>query len=172
MCFLTEVDSKLIDENYQLLGYKAFSYEKETPFSKTRILALIKNEIVDDIKQRIDLQIKNYPVISFELNLKDQKNVIIIGVYRIWTNNQNNEFTNLTELYDKACNEEKEVLILGDMNLNKIKFDELNYPYKFMRDNLLDCLSSNDMKMVDLPQHTIQDQMVVNQRLTMCITQH
>ena len=42
------------------------------------------------------------------------------------------------------------ILILSDMNLNKLKFENKDYQYKSLRDILLNCLGRNDIKAADL----------------------
>ena len=42
------------------------------------------------------------------------------------------------------------MLIVSDMNLNRLKFNDKDYQYKSLRDILLNCLGRNDIKAADL----------------------
>ena len=46
---------------------------------------------------------------------------------------------------DAACEEKRNTLIVADMNLNKLRFNDKDYPYKGLRDQLLNCLARNDL---------------------------
>lgn len=83
--------TKIVNKLLYTINYKSFAYKKEISHSQAHILAFIQNEIVGDLKQRLDRNITNYSVISFENTPKNQKNVIIIGVYRVRVRNQRNE---------------------------------------------------------------------------------
>ena len=41
-------------------------------------------------------------------------------------------------------------MVFGDINLCKLKFKDKDYKYLYLRDNLLNCLASNDMRMESL----------------------
>ena len=79
--------------------------------------------------------------------------MIISGFYRTWGKSQKmeEEMEGLCEIFNKVGNENGNYIALGDANLNKLKFHEHNYPYKSLRDKLLNTLAQNDMNMVDLP---------------------
>ena len=71
--FLCETDSRLINQDFKMLNYNALIHQKTNENNKTRIIALINDEISKDIIQRSDLEIEDYPIISIEINLKNNK---------------------------------------------------------------------------------------------------
>ena len=149
--FLSETDNRYIDTEFKMLNYKAFIHHKQNENDKTRLLALVKSDIENSVTQRNNLEIENYPIIYLEVTLQNGKKLIVGAVYRQWGKNQQEEMNELTKSIDNAGDENKEMVILSDMNLCKAKFNEKNYPYKILRDKLLNCIARNDLKMADLP---------------------
>ena len=45
-------------------------------------------EMINDVSQQKHLNISDYPIISLEIKLKNNKNGIIPGLYRTWGANQ------------------------------------------------------------------------------------
>lgn len=78
------------------------------------------------------------------------KNILIGGFYRQWGENQNMEMSEITSSIDKSGDEEKHIVILSNMNLDKKRFNERDYQYKSLRDQLLNCLANNDLIAADL----------------------
>ena len=148
--FLTETDSYLIDEEFKILNFKAITHNKSSQRQKTRILALVNDNIWNDIKKRDDLDISNYPIINIETKLKNNKKIIITGLYRQWGNNQENEMDQICMIFDKIGDETLDHIIIGDINLDKSRYHEANYRYKSIRDKILTAIYRNDLQMADL----------------------
>ena len=51
----------------------------------------MKDELWNDVSIRRDLDIQNFPIISIEISIKNQKNLVVTGVYRTWSKDQENE---------------------------------------------------------------------------------
>ena len=148
--FLCETDCAILNQDYRILNYKTVIHHKSNERSKTRIIALINDDIFNDVKIRDDMEISNYPIITLEIKSNNCKKLIVTGVYRQWGSNQEFELEQITNVVDKIGDEKKDHLILGDINLDKSKFDTEDYRYKKLRDILLNCLSRNDLKMANL----------------------
>ena len=78
--------------------------------------------------------------------------MIVSGFYRTWGKSQKmeEEMEGLCEIFNKVGNENGNYIALGDANLNKLKFHEPNYPYKSLRDKLLNTLAQNDMNLIKI----------------------
>ena len=81
--FLSETDNRLIDENYKFLDFKTYIHSKENENDKTRLAALVGPDIINNVVQRVDLQIPNYPSICLEVTV-DGRHLICSAVYREW----------------------------------------------------------------------------------------
>ena len=148
--FLTEVDSFDHDDSLRILNYKAVVHNK-TIKKKTRLLALIHEDIFNDIKVRTDLEIIDYPSVALEIEIKGFKKVVVYGFYRTWSQTQQSDLDEICNIISKICDEGKIFVGLGDVNLDKRRFEESNYRYPVLRDKLLDSLAKNDILMADLP---------------------
>ena len=82
--FLTEVDTKNIDDSYKILDYHAIIPDSNNKNKKKRIVGLVKDSIMNDVKVRRDLMIENYPIIWIEVDRHKRKNWLIAGLYRTW----------------------------------------------------------------------------------------
>lgn len=57
---LSEIDCLIVDEDFKFNYYKTYMHDRESPKTKTRLIALIKEEIENNLKQILDLQVQNY----------------------------------------------------------------------------------------------------------------
>ena len=56
----------------------------------------------------------------------------------------------LVIIIDTAVEEDKSLLIMSDMNSNRLKFDDTDYQYKVLRDIMINCLGKNGVKAADV----------------------
>ena len=70
--FVTEVDSFDYDDSLKMLNYKAVIYNKPVK-KKTRLIALIHEDIFNDIKVSTDLEIIDFPSVALEIEIKGSK---------------------------------------------------------------------------------------------------
>ena len=134
--FLVEVDNRGLneEEDFRTENYRTVIQKKEKLSDQTRIIALIHDSIVHSTKIREDLMDPLFPSIWIELNNTKEKNLLIGGFYREWTRNGDNSQARqvesiriFTAQIEKAAEEEKSLLILGDANLCSEKWLEPNY---------------------------------------------
>ena len=130
----------MIDENYKFLDFKTYIHSKENENDKTRLAALVGPDIINNVVQRVDLQIPNYPSICLEVTV-DGRHLICSAVYRQWGKNQLSEMNGIIDSIDRVGEENKQHVVMSDMNLDTSRFEEKNYPYKKLRDGLLNCLA-------------------------------
>ena len=81
---LTEIDNRLVDEAYKLEGYDTIVHKKFCSDDKTRLVALVKHAIRDDIQIREDFMIESYPNIWMQYTDNAKKNYLIGAFYRVW----------------------------------------------------------------------------------------
>ena len=117
--FLTETDSYLIDEEFKILNFIGITHNKSSQRQKTRILALVNDNVWNDIKKRDDLDISNYPIINIETKLKNNKKIIITGLYRQWGNNQEIKMDQICMIFDRIGDETSDQIVIGDLSLDK-----------------------------------------------------
>ena len=87
---------------------------------------------------------------NIELSVKAQKKIVITVFYRTWSKQQKVDLENICEIMDRVGDEGKLFIGLGDANLDKLRFENENYPHSRLRDKLRDTLSRNDLKISNL----------------------
>ena len=147
--FLTETDTKAIqkEEGYLIQGYKTLFQERKTDQSKLRIVCLVKNSLVQNMKIRKDLMSSEFPSIWIEVSTKQNKQCLIAGFYRQWTHEnltkeeaQQNGIEILMEQFESASIEKKEMIIMGDANLCSAKWKDPKFKNKKIANQLIGCL--------------------------------
>ena len=58
----------------------------------------------------------------------------------------------ICKVFDKIGEERRESVINGGVNLYKLKYENVDYRYKSLRNRLLNALYRNDMRIVNLEQ--------------------
>ena len=96
---------------------------------QTRLIALLKHSVRDDVKVREEFMIENYPNIWLEYMDSKSKKYLIGAFYRVWGKNQHKEMAEIVSSIDAVCEENRDTLIVSDMNLNKLRFNDKDYPY-------------------------------------------
>ena len=81
--FLTEVDNKLIDCAYKINEYDTIIHKKKCDSEKTRLIALVKHSIRDDVKVREEFMIEDYPNIWLEYIDSKSKKYLIGAFYSV-----------------------------------------------------------------------------------------
>ena len=64
--------------------------------------------------------------------------------------NQHKEMAETVGSIDIACEENRDTLIVADMNLNRLRFCDKDYPHNILRDRLLKCMARNNLNTADL----------------------
>ena len=85
--FLTETDTKNIvnEDSYKIEGYKTILPLKSISNNLTRILCLVKENLVNAITVRADLMNEEFPSIWIEYKQERKKSTLLAGFYRVWT---------------------------------------------------------------------------------------
>ena len=122
-------------ENYQIV-------ECETESNKGGALIYISNK--HDFVERPDLQMyksKELESIFVEIQNPKGKNYIVGCIYR-HPNMETNEFNNfyLNRLFEKIKTEKKNVILLGDFNINLMNFENCN-----VTDEFLELITTNSL---------------------------
>ena len=98
----------------------------------TRNAAYISNQLV--YKRQNDLESPLNPVIWIQLGLPHQKKILLQSMYRQWQepgasstksiSEQKKRFESIIQHWEKALDEKKEILTIGDFNLNSDVWDK------------------------------------------------
>ena len=148
--FLVEVDSSMINEekDFRIENYATIFQKKEKANDQTRIIGLVHSSITQTTTTREDLIDESYPSIWLEVKIENEKNILIGGFYREWTKNGDNTqarqveaIRTFTSQIEKAANEDKSLLILGDANLCKEKWSEPEYVHQLQAEELKSTLA-------------------------------
>ena len=95
--------------------------------------------------------VEDYPMIALEVDIERQKNVILFGVYRQWGNRQVDEVLELCNQINKASEEDKEIIAMGDCNVDSKRFNDKSYQHKRICSVIMEMIHLNGLKIADLP---------------------
>ena len=76
---------------------------------------------------------------------------MLFGVYRQWGNRQKDEVLGSCNKINKASEEDKEIIAMGDWNVDSKKFNDKTYQRKRICSVIMKMVHSNDLKIADLP---------------------
>ena len=88
------------------------------------LIVLMKDSIIDRAKIRSEIMVENYPNILIQYDDEKDKKYLIGGFYTRWVPNQYQKLVKIVTSIDTAAEEDKNLLIISDMNLNRLKFDD------------------------------------------------
>ena len=92
--FLTETDIIINDEeDLKINGFKTFFQTRKTSTDKIRIIALVCNNIAQNIKVLEEVMSSEFPSIWFQLESPNGKPICIAGFYRQWSHNGDKRHT-------------------------------------------------------------------------------
>ena len=131
VAFIAEVDGDehLVDVNIR--DYETV-IAKPKEGGKVRIMAFVNKNV--DFNVRLDLMSKELSTIWIEINRARQKNILCCGIYREWTGEQPEEMKKICSQVKTATNEKKPMVVMGDINLDADKWNEINYKCKALAD--------------------------------------
>ena len=167
VAFLVEADSNIIKTAED---YKIEEYETVLPNiheeNKVRIIALRKNNASVDICARKDLMSPDFPSIWMEAKIENKKSILIGGFYREWTqvgsrtdHEQCRILETLTDQMTKANTEGKRVVMLGDANLDSLKWENKEYTHNKVAKEMQNALASNGMVNMDVGNTFLADRL-------------
>ena len=157
--FLVEVDTNLIKikTDFILAGYETAVQKRKSDEEKVRVICVFKEELSSEIKVREDLMSNEFPSIWLEVKQNTGKNLLVGGYYREWSKNgkktekeQVESIKVLIEQMEKATNEKKTVVMLGDMNINAEKWRDEKSRNKKVASEILGALEACGLKHMKL----------------------
>ena len=124
---------------------------------KTRLICLVDKDLNMSIKQRKDLMDNGLQSIWIELERKNKKNLLIGGFYREWgktaeeksLDNQENRLSAFLNQMERAARENKEICVLGDMNLDQKYWEDKKYYLSRLVTKLRSTLASLGLEMAE-----------------------
>ena len=157
---LTETDSNMIKskEDYRIEGYETVIQLRKDDNEKTRLVMLIRVETAHCTKVRSELMSPDFPSIWLEYCNKGGMSVLICGFYREWSRNghklteeeQVNRIEILTEQMERATNEDKDVIILGDANACSQNWKDSNFKHKKVSEEMNNSIEICGMVSMDM----------------------
>ena len=124
---------------------------------KTRLICFVDKDINVSIRQRMDLMDQGFQSVWMELERKNRKNLLIAGFYREWgktpeeksINSQENRLSIFLNQIDRAGKENKEICILGDMNLDSKYWEDKKHYLSRLFTTLKSTLNSSSLRMAE-----------------------
>ena len=87
--YITETDIHLTNpEDFKIEGYKTFTQMRESNKEKIRLMAIVKDDDISEIKLKEDLMSTKFPSIWLEIKISNQVPLITCGVYREWSHKE------------------------------------------------------------------------------------
>jgi hypothetical protein len=166
MAFLVEVDTSNIDtpEDYQIEEYETI-IPKTHKDKKKRIIALRKSNMKAKTKTREDLISPDFPSKWVEWENTNSKNTLVCGFYREWTQvgrttdrDQCELLETLADQISIASSESKDIIMLGDANLDSEKWNQTNYRHFKVATEMQSALTRNGLKNVPIGKTFLAEQ--------------
>jgi exonuclease III len=178
IAFYVETDTDKIDtlEDYEIDGYETV-VPKTQNGKKKRIIAVKKTNMSATTKTREDLMSPDFPSIWIEWETSNKKSTLVCGFYREWTKVgriTNGEQCKIMETFSdqttRANSEGKDVVMLGDANLDSEKWNKINYRHYQVASEWQKNITRNGMKLMDigntfLAEQTKQDGSIIESAL-------
>ena len=149
ICFLIETDDS--QNNLQSIKIADYSVHTSTVLNvkdKVRIIALVHNDLT--VKIRSDLMSHEVSTIWMELKRDKNKNVLVAGIYREWTDNEESDCTKIVNQIQKASEEKVPLLVTGDINLDMLQWSKNSYYKKSIADTWKSSITKSGLKWENL----------------------
>ena len=145
--FLTETDTKNLkkEDDYKIKGYSTIFHKRKDENSNLRLLCLIKTDSMKNIIVRNDLMTDTFPSIWLEFKQNLGENLLISGFYREWARDSDKSMEGqisrmkiFTKQIEQASekNKRKNIIILGDANLDINKWNDPTFLFKSVSTNI------------------------------------
>ena len=111
---------------------------------------LLRNDIT--VKIRKDLMRTDIQTIWVELQRKNARNILIGGVYRTWSDDQDGDSDKILAQAQKAKEENLPVMIVGDMNFDAKKWLKRDYDLELkpIAQKWRSCVAKSGLKMENM----------------------
>jgi hypothetical protein len=159
LVFLTETDTTAVnnENDYRITGFKTLVQNKKDTSSPTRIICLINERLKNSVSIRMDLTSTEFPSLWLEIENITGRNVICGGFYREWAPGglrtipaQIEAIQCFTNQIERATNENKTVVIVGDANLCSEKWNSPTFHLKQVADELKNTLVQCGLHLIPL----------------------
>ena len=132
-------------------GYVTVLQQREKPEDMVRVMALIREDTSKEVKVREDLMSEKFPSIWIEA----EKGLLVCGFYREWTRNgiksEEEQLRNLETLkgqMERATEERKEIIMMGDGNICANKWNDPQYKNHRVASELKSRLEENGLRSI------------------------
>jgi hypothetical protein len=149
---IIEAEAIVQDDIVLIQGFKTFLPLVKTSKAKIRIVTLVAEKLVPNIKLRSDLMSPGLPSVWLEVH-----GLLLCSLYREWSPGgvktaeaQMEQVKLLNNQLRSATATKKGVVVLGDMNLDQDKWDEKGYSSYNLAEELRTCLSECGLEVHEL----------------------
>ena len=123
------------NSNYQIPNYNSIHLERKICKKGGGVLIYIRNNLLYKIRNDLSVSDCDSEVLSVEIINKNKKNFIISNCYRPPNGNSGCFNTFLQNIFNTSSSEKKGLFVIGDFNLNALKYEESSLIKEFY-DNL------------------------------------
>ena len=157
--FLNETDSVNIhkESDYNIEGFSTILQKRDNENSKVRLICLINKKIMNSSEIRLDLMSPDFPSIWVEKKNEGKKSIVIGGFYREWNHNGKKSVSSqikgmriFAKQIERAVEDGKPCVIMGDANLCSRKWKEEGFNYKSIAEPVLLVLEQNGFLIADI----------------------
>ena len=138
---LTEVDfvNAKIAQDFNIKGFKTIVQQSE---NKVRTVILVNA----NIKFKDISSFSKIPSAGIEVERESGKNLVILSIYRQWLKNAEKDLEQIEALEDLLAEKKNKTLVmLGDFNMDKAKFDDDKWPLNKLAETFQDICIRNSL---------------------------
>jgi hypothetical protein len=133
---ISETDLYYQTEPPRIEGFKSIPTLRSSLKQKVRLMTLVKNSLADAITVRLDLMSEDFPSVWIEV-----QGLLVGSVYREWGKLQNVKLEVLLDQIQAASSSNKNVIVMGDFNLDQLKWDNPEWPHFRLAERLRDVVA-------------------------------
>jgi hypothetical protein len=133
---ISEADLYYQTEPPRIEGFKLIPTLRSSSNQKVRLMTPVKNSLADAITVRLDLMSEDFPSVWIEV-----QGLMVGSVYKEWGKLQDVKLDVLLDQIQAASSSNKNVIVMGDFNLDQLKWDNPEWPHFRLAERLKDVLA-------------------------------
>jgi hypothetical protein len=133
---ISEADLYYQTEPPRIEGFKLIPTLRSSSNQKVRLMTPVKNSLADAITVRLDLMSEDFPSVWIEV-----QGLMVGSVYKEWGKLQDVKLDVLLDQIQAASSSNKNVIVMGDFNLDQLKWDNPEWPHFRLAEKLRDVIA-------------------------------
>jgi hypothetical protein len=142
---ISEADLYYQTEPPRIDGFKSIPTKRSSPHQKVRLLTLVKNSVANDITVRLDLMSEDFPSVWIEV-----QGLLVGSIYREWGKLQDSKLEILLGQIQAASSSKKDVIVMGDFNIDQLKWDNPLWKNFKMAERLRDVIALSGLEPIPM----------------------